>query len=121
MATIIDEFIEGIPYSKNKVKGDIEAPKRWSATIIRCTRHLPKLHGRVSMTVKFILPKDKYPSDHPHGTDLDNLLKRFQDALGETVLSETPGKDGAIVKLTASKRQARGGEPTGVNLILKEL
>jgi Holliday junction resolvase RusA-like endonuclease len=73
------------------------------------------------MNVKFILPSDKYPKDHPHGSDLDNLLKPFLDAIGATVLSEAEGKDGAIVRLSVSKRKARGSEPTGARLVLNEL
>ncbi|MFC1939914.1 RusA family crossover junction endodeoxyribonuclease [Chloroflexota bacterium] len=117
----IDEFIEGIPYSKDKVRGDVEAPKRWSKTVEEATQHLPKVHGRVSINVSFILPKDKYPKDHPQGPDLDNLLKRFLDALCATVLSEAEGKDGAIVKLTVSKKQVRSAELSGVRMILNEL
>ena len=96
----------------------MEAPKRWNEAVEQATQHLPKVHGRVSMNVKFILPKDKYHKDHPYGTDLDNLLKRFLDAVGTTVLSETEGKDGAIVRLSVSKRKVRGNEKTGVRMIL---
>ena len=121
MTVHIDEFIEGIPYSKDKVKGDVQAPNRWSEEVKRATQHLPKVSGRVSMNMKFVLPADKYPLDHPYGPDLDNLLKRFLDALGCTVLSKAKGKDGAVVKLTVSKREARKGEATGVRMILNEL
>ena len=121
MTIRIDKFIEGIPYPKIKTRGDVQAPSRWSAAVKSATQYLPKVSGRVSMNVKFILPADKYPSDHPYGPDLDNLLKRFLDALGRTVLSKAEGKDGAVVKLTVSKRKAREGEATGVRMILNEL
>ena len=117
----VDKFIEGIPYPKDKVKGDTEAPKRWSEAVEQATQHLPKVHGRVSMNVKFVLLKDQHPKDHPYGPDLDNLSKRFLDALCETVLSKVEGKDGAIVRLTVSKRKARKNELPGVRMILNEL
>ena len=117
----LDMFIEGIPYSKSKVRGDLDAPEKWTQAVKHATRGLPKVKGRASLNLIFVLPKDKYPADHPHGPDLDNLLKRFLDALGRTVLSKAEGKDGAVVKLTVSKRKAREGEATGVRMIFNEL
>lgn len=117
----IDVFIKGIPYSQQKVRGDREAADRWTQSIVQATKNLPKVKGPVSMNLKFVLPADKYPLDHPYGSDLDNLVKRFLDALGHTVLSKAEGKDGAIVRLSVSKRKASKGEPTGVRMILNEL
>jgi Holliday junction resolvase RusA-like endonuclease len=73
------------------------------------------------LDVTFVLPKDRFPEDHPHGTDLDNLLKRLLDALGKTVLREAPGKDGAITELRAKKRMVREGEPCGARIRITEL
>lgn len=121
MAIRIDKFIEGIPYPKAKTRGDTKAAERWTQVVIGATRGIPKATGRVSLNLKFVLPKDKYPKDHPHGPDLDNLSKRLLDALCATMLSKVEGKDGAIVKLTVSKHQARKNELTGVRMILNEL
>ena len=121
MAIRIDKFIEGIPYPKDKPRGDTKAAKMWTQVVIDATRGIPKVRGRVSLNLKFVLPEDKYPKDHPYGPDLDNLLKRFFDALCDTILSEVEGKDGAIVRLTVSKRQARKNELTGVRMILSEI
>jgi len=121
MTIRIDKFIEGIPYPQSKVRGDIHAPGRWSEAVKSATQYLPKVSGRVSMNLKFILHEDMFPPDHPHGTDLDNLLKRFLDAIGTTVLSKAEGKDGAVVRLTVSKRKVRRGESTGVRMIVNEL
>jgi Holliday junction resolvase RusA-like endonuclease len=52
--------------------------------------------------------------------DLDNLLKRLQDALNQTVLRSAPGKDGAVVSLIARKRPATDGEPIGVRLVIRD-
>ena len=117
----IDEFIEGIPYSQQKIRGDREAADRWTQSIMQATKNLPKVKGPVSMNLKFVLPADKYPLDHPYGSDLDNLVKRLLDALGMTIFANVPGKDGAVVRLTVSKRKARRGESTGVRMILNEL
>lgn len=65
------------------------------------------------LEVDFVLPSDRFPEDYPHGNDLDYLLKRLLDAPGETVLREAPGKDGAIMELTARKRKSLGNETTG--------
>ena len=117
----INIFIRGIPYSKDKVIGNVKAASTWTQVIIDETQNLPKIHGPISMNLKFILPLDKYPTDHPYGPDLDNLLKRLFDALNDTVLSEVEGNDGAIVRLSASKRKVRGNEKTGVRMIINEL
>jgi len=109
----VDLFIEGIPYGQKKPKGDIEAPRRWTQAVKRVTRNLPKVKGACHMTVMFVLPSDKYPTDHPYGPDLDNLMKRLLDALNDTVFSEVAGKDGSVVELLVSKREAVQGEPTG--------
>jgi len=50
--------------------------------------------------------------DFPHGPDLDNLTKRFFDALQKTVLKN----DSLVVQYIASRRQAVHGESTGVYL-----
>lgn len=117
----IDVFIEGIPYSQQKVRGDREAADRWTQSIIQATKNLPKVKGPVSMNLKFVLPADKYPLDHPYGSDLDNLVKRLLDALNMTIFANVPGKDGAVVRLTVSKRKVFKNEPTGVRMILNEL
>jgi Holliday junction resolvase RusA-like endonuclease len=76
------------------------------------------MKGPCKLEVEFILPRDRFPNDHPFGSDLDNLLKRFQDALGKTVLREAPGQDGAITELVARKRKAAPGEATGARFNL---
>ena len=54
---------------------------------------------------------EKFPKDHPYGSDLDNLLKRFFDALIETVFLDAPGKDGIVVSIEATKvRVGHSGE-----------
>lgn len=117
----IDVFIEGIPYSRQKVRGDREAADRWTQSIIQATKNLPKVKGPVSMNLKFVLPADKYPLDHPYGSDLDNLVKRLLDALNMTILANVPGMDGAVVQLTVSKRKASQDELTGARVALNEL
>jgi Holliday junction resolvase RusA-like endonuclease len=117
----IDIFIEGVPYSRWKVKGDADAAKQWSQDVINKTRGLPGIKHRCRINVTFILPLDKYPTDHPQGPDLDNLLKRLFDALNETIFCKAPGKDGCVTLLTASKRKRRGEQKTGVRLKINEI
>ncbi len=79
-----------------------------------------KVRGPCRLDVEFVLPPDRFPLDHPFGTDLDNLLKRLLDSLKETVLSEAPGGDGAIVELRATKIKAKGRERTGARIIITD-
>jgi Holliday junction resolvase RusA-like endonuclease len=117
---MVTRFIRGTPYSRNKSRGRVAGAKEWSATVQEQTRRLRPVKGPCALEVEFVLPLDRFPEDHPHGNDLDNLLKRLLDALGETVLREARGKDGAIMELTARKRKALGTEPTGARIRLSK-
>ena len=117
----VDLFIEGIPYSQQKPKGDIQAPDRWSEVVKQTTKSVPKVRGPCHMVVVFVLPADEYPSDHPYGPDLDNLMKRLLDALNDTIFSEVAGKDGSVVQLVVSKRKAKQNEPTGASVIITDI
>jgi len=99
----ISLFIKGIPYSKAKTRGDTEAPQRWSQTVKQQTEHLPKIKEACLMKVTFLLPADKFPTDFPYGPDLDNPLKRFLDALNETIFSEAQGKDSCVISMNVTK------------------
>ena len=77
--------------------------------------------GPCELTVEFVLPADKFPKNFPYGMDLDNLLKRLQDALEKTVLKDVPGRDSAIVVVHASKRPAESGARTGARLSIQEV
>jgi Holliday junction resolvase RusA-like endonuclease len=52
---------------------------------------------------------------NPFGTDLDNLLKRFFDALGQTVFSDAPGKDACVVAIEAAKALVMNPSESGVD------
>lgn len=108
--------ISGIPYSKMKARGDRDAPTRWTDAIIAQTRHLPKVSEACVLKATFLLPPDKFPADFPYGPDLDNLLKRLLDALGETVFRDTKGGDSSIVSLTAMKTRVDNPKDVGVHL-----
>ena len=117
----VNVFIEGVPYGQKKVRGNIEAPVRWTSTVVQKTKNLPKVKGPCVMSVLFALPEEKYPTDLPYGPDLDNHLKRLCDALNQTIFSDIPGHDSAIVNLIASKYKALQNEPTGATIIIQEL
>ena len=68
------------------------------------------------MKVTFLLPPDKFPSDFPYGPDLDNLLKRFMDALNHTIFSGTHGGDSCVVMLTVMKTKVATSIEAGVHL-----
>lgn len=113
---MVSRFIRGTPYSRVKTKGRLAGPAEWSTSIREQTSRLRPIKGPCRLEVTFVLPADRFPLDDSYGNDLDNLLKRLLDALGETVLREAPGKDGAIMELAARKRKALGSEQTGAHI-----
>jgi Holliday junction resolvase RusA-like endonuclease len=112
----INHFIRGVPFSKNKSRGDLDAPTRWRASVIEQTLHLARVTDACVLKATFLLPPDKFPSDLPYGSDLDNLLKLLLDALNETIFSEANGKDSCVVSLTVMKTAVSSREDAGVHL-----
>ncbi len=117
----VDLFIEGIPYSQNKPRGDKEAAGEWSEAVKEQTKNLPPVKGRCSMIVVFALPENKFPNDYPDGPDLDNLMKRLLDALNDTVFSKVKGKDSSVVQLVVSKHKAMQNERHGARIIIADI
>ncbi len=113
---IINVRISGVPYSRHKHRGKVQAIKEWTQEIIDQSKNLSKIKEACIMKVTFLLPEDKFPPNFPFGPDLDNLLKRFCDALGETIFSEAPGKDSCIISLNVSKAKVESDNQSGVLL-----
>ena len=111
----IEGKIRGTPYPGNKKRGNLKAAPAWSDAVIAQTRHHPKIKGPCHLKVTFRLPANKFPGDHPYGSDLDNLLKRFCDALEHTIFSEVPGGDGCVVAIRARKVRARWDHDAGAD------
>ncbi|MFA5129808.1 MAG: RusA family crossover junction endodeoxyribonuclease [Patescibacteria group bacterium] len=109
-------MISGVPYARNKPRGDIKAPKSWSRAIAEQTRHLPRIQGPCSLRVTFYMPPDKYPSDLPFGPDLDNYLKRLLDGLNETVFRDVAGHDSCVVHLEARKERVEDNKKSGAHI-----
>ena len=82
---------------------------------MKATQNLTKVKGPVLVRVTFKLAQDKFREANPFGTDLDNLLKRFCDALSLTVFSEAPGRDACIVALEATKVLVQNPSESGVD------
>src|SRR5437868_2413056 len=95
--------IEGIPYSRNKIRGDCTGHIAWSDAVVKQTAELPIITGACSVRVRFFLPRVNCPTDCPFGNDLDNLLKRFFDALNQTIFRDAPGHDSCVTSVMASK------------------
>lgn len=112
----INHKISGIPYGRNKNRGDIEAPKKWTQAIIDQTKDLPKITEACILRVTFLLPPNKFPKDLPYGSDLDNLMKRFSDALNETIFSDTEGKDSCIIQMSIMKTKVDSEAEAGALL-----
>lgn len=113
--------IRGVPFGQDKPRGEQSGPPAWSDAIIAQTQTLSKVRRPCILRVTFLLPPDKFPDDHPFGNDLDNLLKRFCDAIKQTILSEAPGTDGAIVALEATKTRVDTLAEAGAELEIIEL
>lgn len=111
----INHTIRGAPFCKSKNRGDKRGPERWTVAIKEQTAHLPKIKEACLMRVTFLLPRNRFPADFPYGPDLDNLLKRFLDALNETVFSEAAGRDSCVVAITAMKTQVGSEGEAGAN------
>jgi len=111
----IQKKVIGIPYGKNKARGNTEAPKIWTDAVIQQTHDLSKISDACIFKVTFYLPPEKFPTDFPYGPDLDNLLKRFLDALNHTVFSESKGKDSCIISINATKTKAESENDCGAS------
>lgn len=108
--------IAGVPYAQLKSRGRLGGPTEWSNAVRKQTAHLEPVTGPCRVRVVFRLPPSKYPSDHPYGMDLDNLLKRFFDALQETVFRAAPGRDGCVIELEARKVRVGSDAEAGADL-----
>jgi Holliday junction resolvase RusA-like endonuclease len=113
--------ITGVPYAQKKTKGNGTAPEIWSRAVVAQTSNLIKVRHPCLVRVTFRLPPNKFPTDHPYGPDLDNLLKRFFDALIETVFSDAPGHDGVAVSIEATKVKVPSESESGADLEIIEI
>ncbi len=95
--------IHGIPYARNKTRGNTNAPKEWTDAVIKQTQDLQKITEACLLRITYLLPRSHIPTDYPFGTDLDNLNKRFLDGLSKTVFSEAKGKDSCVVVMETMK------------------
>ena len=107
--------VRGVPYPQTKATGNVEGRKDWTEAIVKATQNLRKVNGPVLVRVTFRLSREKFHEANPYGTDIDNLLKRFLDALSMTILSEAPGKDACIVALEAAKVLVKNPSESGVD------
>lgn len=112
----ISHRIAGVPYPKSKKRGNIKAAEEWTNTVIEQTAHLPKVKEACIMRVTFLLPPNKFPKDFPYGPDLDNLMKRFFDALNHTIFNDTDGKDSCVIELSLMKTMVDSENEAGVIL-----
>jgi Holliday junction resolvase RusA-like endonuclease len=113
--------IAGVPYAQSKTRGRKDGCLEWSEAVAAQTAHLPRLTGPCRLRVTFFLPPDKYPLDHPYGGDLDNLLKRFFDALQRTVFRDVPGKDGCVAEVEARKVKVESYKLAGAQVEIQPL
>lgn len=95
--------VRGVPYPHQKVTGNLAGLSKWTDAIVAKTRALRRVTGPCLVRVTFRLSAEKFHAVSPYGADLDNLLKRFFDALAQTVFVDAPGKDACVVAVEAAK------------------
>jgi len=108
--------IVGIPYARNKTRGNTNAPKEWTMAVIKQTQDLQKITEACVLRITYLLPRSHIPTDYPFGTDLDNLNKRFLDGLSKTVFSEAKGKDSCVVVMETMKVIVDTKEEAGAHI-----
>lgn len=113
--------VRGVPYPHIKSTGNTDGLKKWSDAIIAETGKLRKVTGPCLVRVTFKMSQEKFHAVNPFGTDLDNLLKRFFDALARTVFSDAPGRDACIVAIEAAKVLVQNHNQSGVDGEIIEL
>ena len=114
--TYINRRINGIPYPRYKVRGNLQAPRQWTDDIVRQTKSWPLVREPCVLKVTFLLPADKFSEDLPYGPDIDNLLKRLLDGLKQTVFSQAQGGDSSVVVLIATKTKVSPKKVPGVHV-----
>ena len=113
MAKVIDVFIQGAPCTtNNKVTRDA-----WKAAVRNQTSHLGGVSAACKLRVEFRLASEAYTTAPPFGSDLDNLLKPFMDALRDTVLF--PHGDACVLELHALKVKASDDGLAGAALTIE--
>ena len=103
----------------------VESSKKvpaWRAAVAEAaTQHCGELiDGPVDLTIEFVLPRPKsLPKRITHMVrkpDLDKLVRSTCDALSGTAYVD----DNRVHHLTATKRYAHPGEPTGAHITIRE-
>jgi hypothetical protein len=108
--------ITGIPYGKSKTRGNVDAPAEWSKAVKEQTEDLPCIKEACILKLTFLLPPDKFPADFPYGPNLDNLVERFMDALGETIFREAHGGDSCVIAMHVMKTRVESTQESGAML-----
>jgi hypothetical protein len=93
----------------------------WQQAVIAASQGAAKVKGPCKLVLRFVLPPDRYPRDHPYGPDVDNLSVTVLDALNETIFSAVPGKDGSVLWLEVMKLKASTAEEAGLVIIVESL
>ena len=65
----IKTTIVGIPYARNKTRGDLNAPKEWTDAVIQQTQGLQKITEACLLRITYLLPRSHIATDYPFGID----------------------------------------------------
>ncbi len=114
--------VRGVPFPHLKATGNVDGEKDLDRGYRECHRWTEKGKRPFRLVrVTFKLSREKFREVNPYGTDLDNLLKRFFDALSQTVFSDAPGKDACVVAIEAAKALVLNPSESGVDGEIIEL
>lgn len=113
---LIRATIVGVPYARNKKRGNTDAPKEWTRAVEQQTQGLPQVSEACLLRITYLLPRSHIPKNYPFGTDLDNLNKRFLDGLSKTVFAKAKGKDSCVVAMETMKVIVETKEEAGAHI-----
>ena len=114
-------IIKGGAYGAFTSRGNKVGVKEWQMIVKQATERTPKIKGPCKLQLRFVLPPNRYPTDHPYGPDVDNLASAVMDALNETIFSDVPGKDGAVLWLETLKLKAEKEEDAQLIIFVEAL
>ncbi|MDO5730799.1 RusA family crossover junction endodeoxyribonuclease [Corynebacterium sphenisci] len=94
---------------------------RQAVALIARTRCPQPATGPVALEVEFVMPRTRAMRDRPappmvQRPDVDKLLRAVLDGLTGPAFPD----DSQVVRLTATKRRAAPGEPTGAHITIKD-
>lgn len=112
---------DGEVIAEGFVRGTPSVSRTWEAAVIDQTLAIPRLEGPCHLSIEIVASTAHSLVDTPAETTLSRRLVRFLDVIEGTLLraDRMDSNSGRVVSITATQRDARDGEPTGVRIIVR--